>query len=771
MKNVVERNKLLSRAQSNFATAMALLALLSWVPALEIQAQSLEAFPQPAGLKPAVDFWIKVYTEVDTQSGYLHDSENLSVIYERLRLNRRSIEATRTEIREDLRYLATGARDDLSGSQREILELWPAEVSNRTLSEAANNIRWQLGQSDRFLGGLRRSGAFRQHIKNVILEKGLPPELGVLPHVESSFNPSALSSASAAGMWQFTSGTGKRFMRIDYIIDERMDPYTSTAAAMSLLEYNYSVLGTWPLALTAYNHGAGGIARAVRETGTTDIEKIVANYRGRRFGFASRNFYAQFLAVVHVENNAQQYFGDVRFDPAPTFREVEIDAFIDAEVFADSVGVSFDQLRKDNPALRPIVWEGNKRIPQGYLVKVRQDQVNASDLLALIPSDYKFAVQTPDIAYVVERGDTLSLIASRFDTSVNRLVTLNQLASRNRISIGQRILLPQEDADPNQLIAAAAGVPPADGIYTVSRGDTVSRIADRYNLEESALLAENGIRNPQLIYPGQQIRLPGYADAIADTQISGSEAPKEEATEIDETQIVAALESDLIDAPNVDSSATKVEEIAEEQNQMEEERDLVSGLDATQLALNAQQNGVSAPSFDESVVADQEIALDPAEERIESNEELSESLSADPSDYSVAVSDSSIEIQASETLGHYADWLGIRAWDIRRLNNMAYRDPVIIGERISIEFSQVNISEFELKRKDYHATLQRQFFANYRIQGAETYKVRSGDNIGGIAQSRYRTPVWLLRQYNPELDFNRIQIDQEIVFPVLERVN
>ena len=77
---------------------MALLALLSWVPALEIQAQSLEAFPQPAGLKPAVDFWIKVYTEVDTQSGYLHDSENLSVIYERLRLNRRNIEATRSEI-------------------------------------------------------------------------------------------------------------------------------------------------------------------------------------------------------------------------------------------------------------------------------------------------------------------------------------------------------------------------------------------------------------------------------------------------------------------------------------------------------------------------------------------------------------------------------------------------------------------------------------------------------------------------------------------------
>ena len=248
MKNGVEKSYRLFVKLLNVVKTMTLTYFLLSLLAPQMQAQSPEAFPQPAGLKPAVDFWIKVYTEVDTQSGYLHDSENLSIIYERLRLNRRNIEASRNRIREDLRYLATGSRDDLSRSQREILELWPADVSNSTLLQAANNIRWQLGQSDRFLGGLRRSGAFRDHIQTVIREKNLPSELGFLPHVESSFNPSALSSASAAGMWQFTSGTGKRFMRIDYIIDERMDPYTSTAAAMSLLEYNYSVLGTWPLA-------------------------------------------------------------------------------------------------------------------------------------------------------------------------------------------------------------------------------------------------------------------------------------------------------------------------------------------------------------------------------------------------------------------------------------------------------------------------------------------------------------------------------------------
>ncbi|MFN3165171.1 MAG: LysM peptidoglycan-binding domain-containing protein, partial [Pseudohongiellaceae bacterium] len=414
-------------------------------------------------------------------------------------------------IRADLRVLATGKRTGLTASQQRILALWPDDVSNQTLRAAASNVRWQLGQSNRFLGGLQRSGAYRDHINRVITEKNLPPELVVLPHVESSFNPSAFSSVSAAGMWQFTRATGQRFMRIDHIVDERMDPYIAANAAMSLLEYNYSVLGTWPLALTAYNHGAGGIARAVRQTGTTDIETIVANYRGRAFGFASRNFYAQFLAVLEVEKNAEQYFSDVRFDPAPEFVEVRTDAFIDAEIFARSLGISLEQLRADNRALRPVVWEGGKRIPRGFPMKVRRQFARSGNLLAEIPNDYKFAVQTPDIAYVVERGDSLSVIARRFNTSVGELVSLNQLASRNRIQIGQRLLLPQDNVNAQQLVEAEERAM-EDGVYTVRRGDTVSLIAARYGLTEQRLLGINGIQDRHRIYPGQELRLPGIGD-------------------------------------------------------------------------------------------------------------------------------------------------------------------------------------------------------------------------------------------------------------------
>lgn len=720
-------------------------------------AQSAANFPRPPELEPAVQFWIKVYTEVDTRSGFLHDSQNLSVIYTALPLDRRQIEDRRSRIREDLQVLATGKRSGLTPSQAEILALWPDDVSNETLRTAASNVRWQLGQSDRFLGGLRRSGAYRDHIQQVIREKNLPLELAVLPHVESSFNPSAYSSAAAAGMWQFGRDTGRRFMRIDHIVDERMDPYIATNAAMSLLEYNYSVLGTWPLALTAYNHGAGGIARAVRETGTTEIEKIVANYRGRAFGFASRNFYAQFLAVLDVENNARNYFGTVNFDAAPQFREVEVDAFIDAEVFARSVGISLEQLRADNPALRPAVWEGNKRIPRGFPVKVRSQAVSEGDLLAMVPADYKFAVQTPDVAYVVERGDSLSAIAARFDTSVTELVALNQLRSRNRIQIGQRLLLPQGANSANLLINEALAS--EDGVYTVRRGDTVSLIAARHGVQEQELLSLNGIQDRNRIFPGQLLRMPGYNNENNQLAVIDANVTPEPPTRVEFADGVVIEGNRTIEPePEKPSPDPAIEET---QAQLALTEDL---LPPAAVLPDNQEMDVAV-----TVEEEEAEAIDPELDVRESNEQLVESLAADPSDYSVA-SNNSVEVQASETLGHYAEWLGIRAWDIRRLNGMAYSDPVIIGERLTLDFSRVNIPEFERARREFHSTLQQEFFANYRIQDVETYAVSRGDNIGSIARERYSTPIWLLRQYNPTLDFNRIQIGQEIVFPLVEQV-
>ena len=118
-----------------------LLSLLLALTPLLANAQSGELFPRPPELEDAVNFWVRVYTEVDTNSGFLHDSRHLSVIYERLPLDRREIEATRNRIREDLRVLATGKRSGLTASQQEILALWPADVSNETLRTAVNELK------------------------------------------------------------------------------------------------------------------------------------------------------------------------------------------------------------------------------------------------------------------------------------------------------------------------------------------------------------------------------------------------------------------------------------------------------------------------------------------------------------------------------------------------------------------------------------------------------------------------------------------------------
>ena len=728
-------------------------------------AQNASDFPRPESLESAVQFWIRVYTEVDTQSGFLHDAEHLDVIYTALPLDRKQIEAKREAIKAALTVLSTGKRSGLSAEEQQVLALWPANVSNQTLKIASDNVRWQLGQSNRFLAGLRRSGAYREHIQKVIAAKNLPPQLVVLPHVESSFNPGAYSSADAAGMWQFTRATGQRFMRIDHIVDERMDPYIAAEAAMSLLEYNYRVLGTWPLALTAYNHGAGGIARAVREMGSSNIEDIVANYKGRRFGFASRNFYAQFLAVNEVEERAESFFGKVDYNPAPNFTELATDAYIDAEVFARSANISLAQLKADNPALRPVVWEGQKRIPRGFKMKLRDATVTPQELLASIDGDYKFVVQTPDVAYTVVRGDSLSAIARRFNTSVSRLVALNQLTSSHRIQIGQRILLPQDETS----LAAQSQRAPADGIYTVARGDTVSTIARRFSVGETALLRLNGIEDSHRIYPGQELRLPGlYA---AQPQLVATErAP---ASLVDAVE-VAAVEDET--ERDVDSADSFIAQSSPTPSEIERGApvaavELGSEADAMQAseAFTGELALVDEAAVDIDAVAEEVATATSDTTPVESDAELAEALSADPADYSVA-SDDSIEVQATETLGHYADWLAVRAWDVRRLNGMAYSDPVIVGKRLTLGFTKVSRPEFERRRKDYHSTLQREFFAQYRIRDVEEYTIRRNENIGTIARNRYSAPLWLVRQYNPELDFNRIQIGQKVVFPLLQSV-
>ncbi|MDR0780325.1 MAG: LysM peptidoglycan-binding domain-containing protein [Pseudomonadales bacterium] len=475
-----------------------------------------EDFPLPDSLRPAVGFWKRVYTEADTQSGFLHDSVNLDIVYDKLPRDTTQIEARRTQIIADLKVLASGKREGLSAAQRRILALWGSNTTNARFRQATENVRWQLGQSDRYREGLIRSGAYRPHIEASLTTLGLPLELAALPHVESSFHPGAFSSAAASGMWQFMRETAQRFMQVDSFVDERLDPYKATQGALALLRENYQELGTWPLALTAYNHGATGMKRAARDTGTNDIGRIVAEYKGPRFGFASRNFYAQFLAVLDVERNAEKYFGVLTLDSAPRFSEAALDGFIEPATIARALGVSVDDIKRDNPALLPAVWSNGKRIPKGYRLKIDQRSFNGNLVSSLnkIPAAEFYALQKADPSYTVRAGDTLSGIASRYNTTAATLATINQLNNRNQLKVGQTLILPGENGRVPTLVVNKESNPrqsaPASGRVAVARGDTLSTIAQRYGVSTSALKAANNMSG-DTIRVGQTLNLPNIA--------------------------------------------------------------------------------------------------------------------------------------------------------------------------------------------------------------------------------------------------------------------
>jgi membrane-bound lytic murein transglycosylase D len=688
--------------------------LLSPASVLAAESSPLVAsadFPVPDSIRPAINFWIKVYTEVDTESGYLHDARNLSVIYADLPRDSRRIDARRREIAADLKALATGKRRDLTSSQKDILSLWGENVSNARLTEAADSIRWQLGQSDRYKEGLVRSGAYREHIEKVVRAKGMPVELAALPHVESSFHPGAFSSAAASGMWQFMRETAQRFMRVDNIVDERLDPYRATYAAMDMLQADYRALGSWPLALTAYNHGANGIARAVRDTGTTDIGRIIAEYKGSRFGFASRNFYPQFLAALEVERNADKYFGAITFDRYPDFAEYEMTSFVDATVIASTLGVEMGELRRMNPALLQQVWTGNKRIPKGYVLKVDRSSLSGDLIASLnsIPGSELHREQIPDLSYTVASGDTLSGIAGRYNTSVSELVAINQLRDRHSIRIGQKLVLPQQGGVVPTLVVNDPGPQsiPGNRTYTVRRGDTLTGISQRFGVATTTLMSLNGLRDRNMIQPGQVLKLAAESSSAA---------------------VVAAPEP----------------------------------------AQPAGQSGTATPAV--AVVADAPaVAADSPEAQQAAAEQADNQLAADPSDYSVAA-DNTIEILTDETLGHFAEWLGMDSAALRSLNNLRANATVRVGNRLKVDFSKVGKDTFEANRKRFHSGIQAQYFASYRIRNTEDYSIKRNEVVGELARER-DVPMWLFRQYNPQLgDGSAVKAGQVVVFPVVEKV-
>ena len=224
-------------------------------------------------------------------------------------------------------------------------------------------------------------------------------------------------------------------MKVGYVLDERRDPILATHAAASLLKENYEKLQSWPLAVTAYNHGAAGMARAKQSLG--DYPEIFESYRSRTFKFASRNFYSEFLAACEVAQNYQAYFGELKLDRPAQFQVVTLDGFMEFEQLCDHFSVPVQVAQALNPALRLPVFNGQKLVPRGYPFRLPAELNPAA-----IPADLYAEVQKPSLFYTVQMGDTAGRIARSQGVRLTDLILANNLGRHARIYPKQTLRIP-----------------------------------------------------------------------------------------------------------------------------------------------------------------------------------------------------------------------------------------------------------------------------------------------------------------------------------------
>jgi membrane-bound lytic murein transglycosylase D len=256
----------------------------------------------------------------------------------------------------------------------------------------------------------------------------------------------------------------------------------------------------------------------------------------------------------------------------------------------------------------------------------------------------------------------------------------------------------------------------ADGQYQVRPGDTLSVIANRFGVSEEALLVANELTDKDLIRAGQVLRV----------TLAASE----------QTQ-----PRDIL--AHAGAAASAESNVAQEEHEMTPAE--VAKVESAEPASanEAEALGPTLPA-----------AAHPA-------------LAADPSDYSVAA-DNTIEVQAAETLGHYAEWLEVRTASLRSLNRMRYGQPVVVGRRLRLAFEQVNAETFEQRRLAYHRALQEAFFARFQISDTREHIVQRGESVWILSHRRYDVPLWLLRQHNPDLDLSALRPGTSLIVPLLE---
>ena len=482
-------------------------------------------FPVPTALEDNVDFWRKVFALWRLNQVVLHDADYPALVYRVIELKgeagdaysaaqRKKIEHSTEALEHRLKHLAAvgGNIASLSDEDRALRQHIIDVAGSDAVAGAADRVRGQRGLRERFQQGLEISGRYDRAFREVFREEGVPEDLAYLPHVESSFQNRARSSVGAAGMWQFTRSAGRLFMKINPAVDQRMDPVAAARGAARYLRQAYDMLGSWPLAITSYNHGIRGMMRAKDQYGS-DFSRIVQEYDSRTFGFASRNFYAEFLAARDVARNREQYFPEgLNLQRPLALDSVVLDKPLRSHQIARYYDVAQRKLVALNPSWTRRAARSTIAIPAGtevWLPAGTLSQVAAAQKAELPPTqsahEDEVAASSPvNVYHIVRANESLSTIAEHYDLSIRTLRALNDMSPREElIRVGEKLRV-REAVEPVVDASAQGDVI----VHVVRKGDNPWVIAANYGIPVKQLLVTNQLTRHSILRPGQRLDIP-----------------------------------------------------------------------------------------------------------------------------------------------------------------------------------------------------------------------------------------------------------------------
>jgi membrane-bound lytic murein transglycosylase D len=729
-------------------------------------------------------FWFAIYVEVGDDEGLLHDPFYPDLVFRKVsapgqgRPASKLAEAHVRALQEEIRVMLAKDSSAWTPKERELRAEFPPFWDSTGITLSAQRIRFQRGLKGKYRAGLERSYRYLPLIDSVLAEQGVPSRLKYLTHVESSFYPFAYSKVGAAGMWQFMKSSARLYkMKVGYQVDERRDPHASTVAAARMLAGNYNYLKSWPLAIMAYNHGPNGVAKAVAASGTRDLGTIIKSYYSSSFGFASKNFYAEFLAASSIALKADSLFPDLRKMEPLRYRNLVLGKNLGIRYLCSVTGLSPEELEEYNLGLRPATFRGNGQLPKGFTLRLPM---------------------TVDLASVGSKlgGTELLPRAGSMETAV--------ASASARPTQGTQ-------ADPTLVMAA----PPSSPVTNVSPvTDTLSKAgksgpapADKSGGPDGNTLAsakaEASKRKGQDSKPEAAPGATVAAAAPAPVRAAGAPAPAKPiangtapvstpslrpapSTEAEASQapakpvLAAAPQSDAVKA------IAKSRDSASERARTAATTAPAQGVAAPgAIAQNASPAAPAAPAQTASAQAESPTA--PAEQPADRVVDPTLALQAadmdklahpmdrfNPSiynlDYTYGSGVLSIQAGTEETLSHYAEWAWVSESVLKRMNRIRGPRDFRMGRKIKIPLTEDKAKEFVKRREEYYRAIEEDFYGSYYVSTTEPFRVQKGMNLWNWAQEK-EIPFWLLQKHNPGKALNELHPGDTLNMPVIETGN